>query len=426
MSFCPWCGAPLRSIKSGAPNLKPGEHRRLSVLVLVLGISLTATVTSVAALSLLILAHSHSTAPEESLPANQREGATSGADARRILFLRPETATSAFGRDYGALFTANSDGSNVTELAPGEEASFVGFGQDGANALLYYIARTPSGNYLLRKRNLATNEVFDLSRIEAPDKTDAPPIGSLSADKRHIAFAHADGIDVQDLTTGEIRRLLTNDVTGCDVTPPDFKRCYAFFSPRWSPDGRWLLASKTFYEGGRDVIVGPSGLFAQPVTLGGSGASWSPASDAVCYNEGGSYAASSEVHVSAAPDWDYRVVVDIDENRRELPNSYVDECLWIGEDQLLFTVELWPEPSSYGIAVVGVDGTGFRQLTELPNRLHPSSMFRLDDTRAIFNVFDQSTSSYEAPQFLDLSDGTTRPILLKGDFVVAVEMFPTQ
>jgi hypothetical protein len=415
---------PLRLRKSRRVSLKRGEHGPLRGLMLLVGVGLTLATASAAVLALVLLGPSHSAVPDKSPSPSQRDKAAGSADSRRIVFFRPETVTSTFARGYGALFMANSDGSNVTELAPGEEASFVGFGQDGVDALLYYLARTPSGEYMLRERNLATKQVLDLSRIEGPKKTDTPPLGSLSADKRHVAFAYAEGVDLLDLSSGIRRRLLTNDVTGCDV-PVDFQRCHWFINPRWSPDGRQLLVTHVVYEseGARDMVVEPFGPLAEPVSLPDDGASWSPNSSGVCYDEGGSYGASSEVHVSVAPDWDYRVVVEIDPNRRELPNSYVDECLWIREDQLLLTVERESQPASYsyGIAVVGVDGTRLKQITELADPLRPSSMFRLDDTTAILDIYNQSTSSYEAPRLLDLSDGTSRSLLLKGDFVVAVE-----
>jgi hypothetical protein len=429
MSFCPWCGTPLRPSKARKISLKRGEHRPLRALVLLLGIGLTAAAASVAALALVLLGSSHSAAPHESSPANQGEGAAGGGDAKRIIFLGPQTVTGASSPNYGALFMANSDGSNVTELAPGEEASFVGFGQDGTDAVLYYIGRTPSGDYLLRKRNLATNAVADVLTVEAAGKSNSPPLGTLSADKRYVALAYGEGVDLLDLSIGVRLRILTNDVTGCHV-PVDFQRCYWFTDPRWSPDGRRLLVTKVIYEseGARDMIVEPSSSFAEPVSLPDGGASWSLGSDAVCYDEGGSYGGSSEVHVSSAPDWDYHVVVDMDANRRELSNSYVDQCLWVSADQLLLTVEHESQAgsSSYGIAVVRTDGTGLKQIAELPYPLRPSSMFRLDGTRAVLNIYNQSASSYEAPRLLDLGDNTPRPILLKGDFVVAVGTLLTQ
>jgi len=338
----------------------------------------------------------------------------------KIVFVRPQTTLSVYGRSYGELFAADPDGLNVTALAPGEEASFVGFGLRESDILLYYIAKTDDTQAVLRQRNLRTTEVKDLTSFAAPRKSDGPSIGSLSPDQRYVAFNHSNGIDVLDLETGERREALEAENPNCIESGP----CHSFYEPQWSPDGTWLLASQVFYEGSRNVLIKPLEPEFEMIALDGySNASWSATSSTLCGNEGGFNPV--QLLVAQAPGWESQLLLRTDDDISQLPISSINECAWIDDSRIVMVIRT-DDPGGPGACVATAS-------TESPNVIDhkvaapPAAsvfgIFPAEGRSVVFNVYDADPLEAH-PQLLDLETGHVSELLRTGDFVVAVEELP--
>lgn len=340
----------------------------------------------------------------------------------KIIFLRPKTAGSIFGRSYGTLFMADADGSNVTELAPDEAmSSFVGFGTAGNDSVLYYMSWGLVGDVVLRKRNLRTLEVSDLTTIKAPDKTGAPPIGDLSPDGQYIAFHHAEGIDLLDLSSGDRRRLVSSEDAGCYSPEIDLQRCWGFYRPTWSPDGMYLVARQVFFEGGEDVLINPSDENETFSSLNARNASWTPAFDKLCHVGGGTLYEPPNLYVRAFPDGSSELVLEVDADPDRLPNMSIGGCVWMDQDRLVFSVTGGLSGGPFTLATIMSDGSGYREVIRLDDPYSLRSFFKLNDTQVIVNVDDQTSGPNPSPRLVDITSGATTEVLGAGSEVVGVE-----
>ncbi len=333
----------------------------------------------------------------------------------KIVFVNPVSQSAYVGRSYGTLFMANADGSSPVELAPGEEASFVGFGRQRSAVVVYYMAKVSETESLLRQRDLASGEVKDITSVTAPEKSDAPPSGDISPNGTQIALHHAEGIDIVDASTGQGRRLVTSDGSGCDAVPVDFDRCYGFYGPEWSPDGRYLTARRMFFEGGEDVLIDPSVDESQFTSLGVENAGWAPSSDRVCGSEGGYD--PRILYAAPVPTDGSQVVLEFEANPAR--QQRILDCTWLGGGRIAVVTSLDGVDT---VLVVSADGGGTEELLRLESPLSIGRVFGIDDTHVVLNIFDQDAQDYASPLILDVSTGATTTILDPGTRVVAVSI----
>jgi hypothetical protein len=118
--------------------------------------------------------------------------------------------------------------------------------------------------------------------------TDGNPLAhaaSVAPDGTGVAYADDAGVHRYDIASGVTTLLLANP---CQTEPRPEKGCTAYINPQWSPDGRWVLASKLLWEGSISVVVGaddPASV-REFADVGGDHQSWSPDSRYFCaYNE---------------------------------------------------------------------------------------------------------------------------------------------
>jgi len=327
----------------------------------------------------------------------------------KIVFLRPLTSSG-----YGSLWMANLDGSESTELVPGDEASFVGVDQT-SSLLVYYISKLASGSFRLRSRDSGTGEIRDFIDF-AWNRQYVGPSGALSPDRRHIVFDHADGIDMVDLSTGRSNRLFTNESSGCNPPDVDLMRCESFSTPDWSPDGRWLTVSHGFYEGAQIEIV-DSGSGSIVASVPGFNVSWSPGSQSICHTRSAGLD-NGAFFVSAGPDWHSEQVLGLDN-----PNDSYEGCVWLDDSQAAFLVigQYTDLPWRIGILEGGSRET--RILSSGSGQPRPEGVFLTQGPGLIHNVIDTvdpASKKYGQPRLIDVISGSSAPFLDSGDVVVAV------
>lgn len=115
-----------------------------------------------------------------------------------------------------------------------------------------------------------------------------PATPAYGPDGQWIAYANG-GIWVYELETGIMRQVTVDRNTSGD------SRLFEHYeSPRFSPDGAWLLARAQYWEGADVVLIslgGEPGRRPEPAPLGlfGAAAMWLPDSTALVYRADGAY-----------------------------------------------------------------------------------------------------------------------------------------
>ncbi len=124
----------------------------------------------------------------------------------------------------------------------------------------------------------------DLATIEAIPPGQPQP--AFSPDGRGLAYV-SEGLWLLDLTTGETRQLLQDSAD--DANP---RQTVTYCSPRWSPNGNWLLIDVGYYEGFDVALVSALDENPEPLLLEmfGVTAEWTPSGQALLYSTGTLYA----------------------------------------------------------------------------------------------------------------------------------------
>jgi hypothetical protein len=293
----------------------------------------------------------------------------------------------------------------------------VGLGTPASGSIIvYYIAKLDSGSFRLRSRDTETGEVRDFKDL-AWDREYSGPSGSLSPDGQRIAFDHAEGIDVIDVVTKQSNRLFSNDFSGCNPPHADLSRCESFFSPRWSPDGRWLTLSHGFYEGSQIEIV-DSAADSIVASLLGSYHAWSPDSESICHTRGAGLDVGA-FYISAGPEWRSDQVLGQDN-----PSDSYEGCVWLDESSSAFLVVGQSADVPWRIGIIDAGTRETRILGSGSSPPRPEGLFLTDGPGLIHNVVpdttDPAAKKYGQPQLIDVISSASAPFLDPGDVVVAV------
>lgn len=189
------------------------------------------------------------------------------------------------------------DGSEQQLTSGSVGAGYAGYTGYQANVTVYYaelIEPAPAngrslGTARVSRRRIDTGVADDLFTFQpVASSTDGKPLAhavSVAPDGNAIAYADDAGVQRYNIATGTTITLLASD---CQTEPRPQKGCVSYINPRWSPDGKWILAAKLGYEGSISVVVradGPTSVREFP-DVGGDVQSWSPDSRYFCaFNE---------------------------------------------------------------------------------------------------------------------------------------------
>ena len=161
-------------------------------------------------------------------PGLSAEGVTFSPDGKRVAYV---------SYPQGVLWQSNADGSDRHELSfPPTEASLPRWSPDGAR--LAYTAREPGKNW---KIFVVSAGGGDQEQLIPGDSPESDP--SWSPDGNSLAYGEADPFRLRQSNENAlyIVDLKTRQVT----TLSDSAK---LFSPRWSPDGRYLLAMTVDFQ----------------------------------------------------------------------------------------------------------------------------------------------------------------------------------
>jgi hypothetical protein len=171
------------------------------------------------------------------------------------------------------------------------DVGYAGFVRVDGRTDIYYVEEANRGTpqqgnpaeFVLSRRAIEGGETAEVLRFRSReiDTFDNLSTAAASPDGRYIAYADEAGLALLDTDSGATTRVTEKHMTGN-------KESYAYYYPRWSPDGARLLVKKQLWEGSIDVVVDP---FASPATLtetgkGGALSDWSPDGQKICMSEG--------------------------------------------------------------------------------------------------------------------------------------------
>lgn len=259
----------------------------------------------------------------------------------------------------------------VGDLATGQEqqltsgslgAGFAGYAGYETRVSLYYttlIEQAPQNDRSLglvqvSRRRIdggAAENLFTFRPTRA--STDGNPLAhaaSAAPDGTAIAYADDTGIHRYDVASGATTTLLANP---CQAEPRPEKGCVTYINPQWSPDGRWLLASKLLYEGSVSVVIGaddPASMREFP-DVGGDVQSWAPDSRYFCafnttFQPGGTHIVPPHDGVRYRPAG--RLA---DAKSADGANIFTSACIWSAANALALTYSVGPPHDQWRFAV---------------------------------------------------------------------------
>jgi hypothetical protein len=330
--------------------------------------------------------------------------------------------------DIGEIWASDIGGNDAQRLTPeGSRARFVGLAGDPltGSGYVYYIADMTSDSatiYRLHFPGGAQERVLSFHPW-----TEGWAFAALSPSGSRIAFSDAYGLELLDLATYRVDRVVSGGDPGrCGTPGGGIGACTAFQELRWSPDGSLIAASEIFWESGQTIVVAPGG---EPFVAGnGWGDAWSPGSDAVC--SWGQFAAPSALYVARAPDWTKQpYLAEFEVPVSGNPSQSVSGCFWLDAQTVAVQIANWaiyPDANSTYVGLISTADGSLKRLTPDEKPLCCSSgivggpglpcVFRnyiLPTTHTGTNVPGQ-------PQAIDPASGDIYGVLQTGDWIVAV------
>jgi len=203
----------------------------------------------------------------------------------------------------GDLYVGALDGGGEQRLTTGSlGAGYVGYVRDGPTTWVYYTSlierAAPDdiysvGTVRLLRRRLGSDEeqrieTFRGSRVNL-DGDSTSGLASVTSNGHLVAYAADEGIDVLNVDTRVAERWLTDSCypSGGTSTPPACEHGVAYVAPLWSPDGRWLAASKVLYEGAVLALVRTDRSESVELTFGDDFKAWAPDGARLCAPQSG-------------------------------------------------------------------------------------------------------------------------------------------
>lgn len=331
---------------------------------------------------------------------------------------------------HGVLWMANPDGSEQERLTPDDvRATFAGLISDrkSGNLMFYYLTLDGETTRTLWRLNVNSGDRSSLFSFEVRSSSGAS--AAVSPDGQHAAYVHANGIDLIDLLTGESRSILTaGNIDAC--LGGDISECVGYGTPQWSPNGRLLLVTKGFYEGGTAIVVDPfEGPPAELVesSLGDalpSAGEWSSSSKAFCAY--GQYATYSGLWVGRPPDWKpinllpgYEIQ---DATDPEYVGRTVTGCAWIDGKRVAISSTSTGDPVDAQITVLDTETSELSVIATFDENenLFSRSLIGSPGGELLVTQFIRPSGNASQPVVIDTTSGEHRPILSEGDWVVAV------
>ena len=340
-------------------------------------------------------------------------------DAPRLVFSRGQT-------DFyleGELWLADVDGSNPVQLTPfGVRAGFAGVvsALKSGRALLYYLTEGADGDYTVWSLDLSRGQRSRIHEFEAW----GPGFGSAAVNPAgtHVAYTDKDGLWLLDLNSGAVRMVLEGgDRNQCGTPGGGIAACKAYRHLAWAPGGTLLAVSIAYWEGGEHFIVDPFAHQPSPLPAGQfGGGKWSPDANSLC--TWGQYAGTSALYVAQAPDW--ATTRYFEEFEGTNPTGTVTDCGWLDDSRLVATASGIDESSPTAAWLLDLTTGSRTRIADFPDE-QPFSRVIVQmpgDASAVVTQAVKSSSPdlvYVSPAILS-ADGSTRPVLKPGDWVVAV------
>ncbi len=318
------------------------------------------------------------------------------------------------------LWLANIDGSDPVQLTPsGVKAGFAGAtsnAKSGRNLFYYYI-EDGGGAYTIWSLDLSTGQRARLRQFDAWGESMG--VAAVNSAGTHIAFADKDGLWLLELASGSANMVLKGgNRDECGVV--GIAACKAYRALVWSPGGTLLGVQPSYWEGGEFFILDPFVDRANPVHGGEfGGGHWSPDGRRFC--TWGRYADTSALYVATAPDWS--IGKYFEEFEAANPTATVTDCGWLDNSRLIVTAAR-TDPSGTTDAWLLDLATGARsRIAEFPaEQPNSRSVVEMPDGAGVVTQAVKSSDpliTYVGPVILS-ADGSARPILEPGDWVIAV------
>ncbi|MCC6905886.1 MAG: hypothetical protein IT326_08600 [Anaerolineae bacterium] len=161
----------------------------------------------------------------------------------------------------------------------------------------------------LYRQVIGTADLTELARLPDP-ATGASPSFSLTGGM--VAFSSGGIWIVPSTSPQEARRLVADSIPQAAGQVDLIQR---YSRPRWSPDGLWLSAHVTFFEGS-DVALIPvnePGVASQPLLLNlfGTEARWMPDNTVLVYSPGGPYSEPRVTRVQPSDPLSISRIIDL-------------------------------------------------------------------------------------------------------------------
>lgn len=320
-----------------------------------------------------------------------------------------------FRRD-GDLFIAPLDGSTEPrQLTDGAvNVGFAGYVTNPGEIDIYYIEQLTEerleneayvSDQVLYRMALDGGEPEELLRYAGRSlESFFGMTAAVSPDGLHVLYSDARGISLLNTASGEMRQLL-------ERSPPctGTVNCYAYHRPAWSPDGALASIAKSFWEGGRDIIIDP---FADPIvereTPGGATlmARWSPDGEHLCVSENTYSSAGAALVYELATGETIDSTQDLSLPTPEEGRLRIDTrgCVWSDSGDLAFA---YTEPDNFTDVWIATTNASFEIVHESESVPDLDNLvdWLPDGSGVVFNRWQRQQGERFEPGIFDFERG---------------------